>query len=405
LTTNLSNPVAASPSDHRSVELPKGNAAIHLDALRGLAAFSVMVSHWQGISYISSSNLANSNRFFAVVYFFLSIGHEWVIVFFVMSGYLVGGSVMRSIDNSRWSWRSYLFTRMTRLYVVLLPALLIGGALDWAGSHMAGGDAVYSSPTGEHALIRNGVYTLTVPILAANAVFLQTMTLPGMGDRAIEAFGSNGPLWSLSNEFWYYILFPVGLLALTNTGSSRKRAAFIASFILLSWWMGLRMVVMGIPWLLGALIHYLPHFPARGARARGLASIGALTLLFGGLALGKAWNSSIASDLCVGILVAVVIWILVHSATAALPSGYVWLARGASQSSYTLYLAHGPILVFMQAYLSPLTGAPQWQKLLAGLGVLAIMILYAQLLYQLFEKHTDLVRRKLRPYVMGSAKA
>jgi len=41
--------------------------------------------------------------------------------------------------------------------------------------------------------------------LPANVFFLQTITVP--------VYGSNSPLWSLANEFWYYLLFPLLLLA------------------------------------------------------------------------------------------------------------------------------------------------------------------------------------------------
>ena len=71
--------------------------------------------------------------------------------------------------------------RLSRLYVVLLPALLLGGALDWLGMHMAGTEAVYSGNSGMHALAFNVHSALTWPILAANGLFLQTIQLPGFG--------------------------------------------------------------------------------------------------------------------------------------------------------------------------------------------------------------------------------
>jgi len=64
--------------------------------------------------------------------------------FLVMSGYLVGGSVLRSRKAGRWSWRSYLLGCLSRLYVVLLPALLLGGLIDWFGMRQAGAQVLYS---------------------------------------------------------------------------------------------------------------------------------------------------------------------------------------------------------------------------------------------------------------------
>ena len=44
---------------------------------------------------------------------------------------------------------------------------------------------------------------------------------------------------------------------------------------------------------------------------------------------------------------------------------------------------------------------PGWHAYLVGAGVLVAILFYAQLVYELFEKNTDRVRRWIRPYVMG----
>lgn len=72
------------------------------------------------------------NPLLAAVYLASGLGQQWVIVFFVLSGYLVGGSVLRSMALDRWSWRGYLLNRMTRLYTVRVPALVLGAVLDLA---------------------------------------------------------------------------------------------------------------------------------------------------------------------------------------------------------------------------------------------------------------------------------
>src|SRR5579871_6819595 len=112
-----------------STGVPASSPSVHLDALRGFAALSVLLNHWRGAFFADYSSLAHQNPLMAAAYVASGLGHQWVIVFFVMSGYLVGGSVIRSVTEGRWSWSSYLLARLTRLYVVLLPALLLGGAL------------------------------------------------------------------------------------------------------------------------------------------------------------------------------------------------------------------------------------------------------------------------------------
>ena len=45
---------------------------------------------------------------------------------------------------------------------------------------------------------------LTARNFFGNLFYLQTIVC--------HSYGSNGPLWSIANEFWYYVLFPLGLL-------------------------------------------------------------------------------------------------------------------------------------------------------------------------------------------------
>jgi peptidoglycan/LPS O-acetylase OafA/YrhL len=379
---------------------PGESPSVHLDALRGFAAFSVLLNHMRDALFVDYEAIARHNPLTAAAYLVAGLGHQSVIVFFVLSGYLVGGSVLRSVRTGGWSWRAYLLARLSRLYVVLLPALLLGGALDWLGMHMAGTEAVYSGDSGMHALVINVHSTLTWPILAANSLFLQTINLPGTGAYAVPTFGSNGALWSLSYEFWYYLAFPALVLLLARGRSWKMRAISCLGLLAWGWFVGSSIVLLGIPWLMGASIAFLPVFPARRPWTRGLAIVLALTFFGAGLVQGKLLGS-LPSDLVLGLAVTAMIWVTLHCAKAPLPAFYVHTARRAAHSSYTLYLVHLPLLIFLKASLHLPRAYPGWHVFLAGAGVLAAIVLYAQLVYEAFEKNTDRVRRWIRPYVMG----
>ena len=385
----------------RPNSLPKGSPSVHLDALRGFAAFSVLLNHWRDAFFVDYPHLAHHNPLTAVAYLVAGLGHQWVIVFFVLSGYLVGGSVLRSVIAGRWSWRSYLLARLTRLYIVLLPALLLGGAIDWAGMHLAGPNAVYSGHSGMHALTVNVHSTLTWPALAANTMFLQTIALPGMEGRQAPAFGSNGPLWSLSNEFWYYIAFPLLVLLLVKRRTLLMRVLCGLGLLAWGWFVGADIALLGIPWLMGVLITCLPPFPAHRTWSRGLAIASALALLGGGLVIGKMIES-IFSDLVLGLAVTLLIWVTLHCATAPLPSVYVRVAHRSARSSYTLYLVHLPMLIFLKAFLHLPRSLPSWHVIVVNVALLAGTLLYAQLVYEIFEKNTDKVRTWIKPHVMGN---
>jgi peptidoglycan/LPS O-acetylase OafA/YrhL len=380
----------------RVFEPPSGNASVHLDALRGFAAFSVLLSHWRDAFFVDYPKLGHHNPLLASAYLVTGLGRQWVIVFFVLSGYLVGGSVLRSVGAERWSWRSYITARLTRLYVVLLPALLLGGLLDWSGMHLPSSDALYSGHSGMQSLKFDIHNTLTWPALAGNALFVQTIPLPGMHGHRLPTFGSNGPLWSLSNEFWYYLAFPLLVLLIAGAQPAWRRAVFALALAVWGWFCGAAIVLLGITWLMGTPIGYLPPFPATKRWTRTLAAIAALALLGLTLALGKLLHLDIM-DYVIGAAVALLIWITLHCATGELPAWYVRLSRRAAHSSYTLYLVHMPLLIFLKAAFNLPRAQPGWHMLLVSLGAITAILVYAQLVYECFEKNTDKVRAWIKP--------
>ncbi len=380
---------------------------MHLDAVRGMAAFGVLLMHWRDAFFLDSSELGLHNPAASAVYFVTTLGHQCVIVFFVLSGYLVGGSVVRSVNSGQWIWKSYLFTRLTRLYVVLLPALLLGGILDWTGMRLPGTESVYSGHSGMDALRVSVHSSLTVPTFVANCFFTQTMVLPGMGGKHVSAFGSNGPLWSLCNEFWYYLAFPLLALLLASAQSLRARVTCGIALVAWAWFVGLMITLYWIPWLAGVAIFFLPPFPSKQTSGRVLGVASALLLLGGGLVLSRLANRpdaiwpQLGADYVLSLAVAFSIWVTLHCATRPVGSNYQKLAQRSARSSYTLYLVHLPLLVFLKAAFHLPRAFPSWHGCLNSLALLLAIVVYAQLVYEVFEKHTDRVRAWIDPWVKG----
>ena len=65
------------------------------------------------------------NIFWKAFEFIVGQGHTAVIIFFVLSGYLVGKHVYLAFNTGRWSWREYAIKRLSRLWIVLIPALIL----------------------------------------------------------------------------------------------------------------------------------------------------------------------------------------------------------------------------------------------------------------------------------------
>lgn len=373
---------------------PSDSASICLDALRGIAAIGVFASHWRDCLFKDHSQLQTHNPLTAAAYVASGLGHQWVVVFFVLSGYLVGGSVLRQASQGRWSWGDYMFNRLTRLYMVLIPALLLGGLIDLVGLHFFAASDVYSAHHGMRLMVATPGSHLTLKILLGNYLFLQGILVP--------VFGTNGPLWSLSYEFWYYITFPLLFLALWKKSRLLRRVLSLIALFAVLRFVGWKIDLMGLIWLMGAGIHWLPavglssHVQRMAVLATGIAAT------CGCLLWCKEAKSPVSDDV-LGVVVALLVYCLLHF-TRDLSLGWAsTVIRHSANSSYTLYLVHLPLLILVTAWI----GQPRWEpngiELLYAALVFFGVLAYSQILYQAFEKHTDDVRRWLKSNVLRRA--
>jgi len=62
-----------------------------LDMARWISAFLVVLHHFRNNLFVGWEQLADKTIFAKVFYFVSLLGHESVMVFFVLSGFFVGG--------------------------------------------------------------------------------------------------------------------------------------------------------------------------------------------------------------------------------------------------------------------------------------------------------------------------
>jgi Predicted acyltransferases len=148
--------------------------SLYLDLVRFSAAFLVLLSH------------ANVRALSERVIPFSNFGHSAVVVFFVLSGFVIAYVT----ETKERAARDYIASRMARIYSVALPALIVTIAVDALGAHLA--PALYAGETThDWGLLR----------FASSLAFMNEFW-----GISITAF-SNVPYWSLCYEVWYYILF------------------------------------------------------------------------------------------------------------------------------------------------------------------------------------------------------
>ena len=66
-----------------------------LDVVRGLSAIAVCAGHLRSVMFVDYSNLQTPSLLQKVFYGLTGLGHQAVMVFFVLSGFFVGGSILR----------------------------------------------------------------------------------------------------------------------------------------------------------------------------------------------------------------------------------------------------------------------------------------------------------------------
>lgn len=361
-----------------------------LDLFRAAAAFAVVVSHARPLFMVSAVDGQVLSPLSRTLYLLSGYGHQAVMVFFVLSGYLVGGTVLRSVRDGRWSWRKYLTQRGTRLYVVLLPALVLTLCWDWGEQRLSSGQVANDDTAVANIRSETIREHTSVATFAGNVAFLQTVVVPPLG--------SNTPLWSLANEFWYYLVFPMAWLAVAGRNIAvRKRVAFLAAVGVTLGLLGTKIAIYFPIWLLGVLVAGLPESTIIQRKAvRRTLSLIALVGLAGLMAvvgLGKLKNE-LLSDYLIGFAFALLVYALKHSRrpTASLTARR-WVG-GFADFSYTLYLVHLPPLICLRAWLTYesawVPGTTTWPKL--GL-IVAAVVGYAYLLSLVTERQTERVRR------------
>lgn len=176
----------------------KRATSVYLDLIRVLAAAVVFFGH--AYPQRLTGGLPGLWRF-------ESLGHDAVMVFFVLSGFVIAYAA----DRKERTLADYSISRFARLYSVVVPALALTVVADAIGSRL--------SPS----LYDASWFASDLPLwrIAANLLFVNELWF-----QSVRPF-SNVPFWSLGYEFWYYALFaavcylrawhrPIGLLIIST---------------------------------------------------------------------------------------------------------------------------------------------------------------------------------------------
>jgi peptidoglycan/LPS O-acetylase OafA/YrhL len=232
-----------------SVAMPKTSASgrvRHLDGIRGIAILTVFIVHWVG---------RRSPAFKG--------GYIGVDIFFVLSGFIITALLLRR----RPTYGRFLTDRLRRLYPPLLGALAGGVVLAWVWPE----SALSVDATVKHALV--AMTQLSAPWESAKISPLDPFSMT----------------WSLSIEWYFYLLWPLAVVRLRNLDPSRAaRISLIAAGIIYvmavgqpAWWFYYGPLARFAELLIGAAVAFWmsKHEVVRPRRGQTVSLVAALIFI------------------------------------------------------------------------------------------------------------------------------
>ncbi len=346
------------------------NLSIWLDVIRTLAAQAVVFGHMRQILFINPNTDSNNSLIQSFISILSSVPHEAVVIFFVISGYLVGGRVISDFLAKHFCFSIFISNRLTRLLIVLIPALLLTAAFDYFSFNYGNGANILISRQPFYPKWWAEVNTFSVQSFLINASFLQMI----VGFQ----FGTNLSLWSLSNEFWYYLFLPFLMATLFYQGNRRLLFLIFTSLIMLLFIFSAKEHDPDRPiyyfynlliWLLGAFAFFINN-RSRLILSCFLLSFIAILIYFTSNipVIPSHLESLIKQDFLIGIGTVITIRLLGFVPVALLKKSFSFLAS----YSFSLYVLHLPF-VFL--------GMSFNQKLGEGLSYDIIGLCYFLLLW------------------------
>jgi peptidoglycan/LPS O-acetylase OafA/YrhL len=302
--------------------------SIYLDFLRLVAAIDVFISHSNNFlfPYLSIGLLAS--------------GREAVAIFFILSGFVINFVV----TNKEFGWRKYAIARISRIYPVAIIAIIATLVLDFAGRAINPQHYDYLNTLLKGFMVRENLES-----------FFRYLTFTNQFWFSHTVFGSDEPYWSLGFEVPYYVAF-----GLFSFFPGKYRIPVTAIWMLIC---GPKIALYFPLWLMGALAYRITQ--RRPIRSPRVGVILFVVSIFG-LLLLRRLVSHIATDMyhpydlsqeinnfIYVMLLGSFLSLNIISFDAAFGGRFNvggWMKRTirwAAGRSFTLYLVHQPMLVFV----------------------------------------------------------
>lgn len=326
------------------------NQHVSLESLRGMAAVTVAVAHVVQFFIV---------RFYPEAFIYIIFAAQSsVMVFFSMSGFLIGKSIQsNSHKNGSFMLSVYAESRFKRIYPPLILSIALIVVLNYVSPYVFEATNSLLSSSGKSTMAGKFDYT--------PAQILSALTFTNGISAPIIQF--NQPLWSLPLEVWYYAI--AGLLF------TRKQLTVIAAFIIFACISSFKFefFVYSFVWFSGLVASYMPA--ARG-RCKIVAHLVLLALACVSLKLGFlfAGKDVILAyyNAAFGLFFTAFIYVFLVTHNKR-----VSILNNTSGYSYTLYITHYPILYFFLGMFEVSVKNDLFISILVGLVAICSALVFA----------------------------
>lgn len=350
-----------------------------LDTMRFLAAFMVLLSHARNTFSPPFGDLPidQQNIFSMAFTLFCRMGHEAVIVFFVLSGFLVGGRGFERIKDGSMNVGSYAIDRFARICPPLLAAILF----------------YYIT-----SLVIPGT-----PYSWATAIG-NLFSLQGICCKSLVS-----PFWSLSYEVWFYII--LGALALLL--KAKKDGKIILGMIVFVaatsvFVLGLKMHYLLI-WMMGAVAYLArPQKKNKWVLLLSLVGLFAAILYYQLSKDTKSIEFAVegSNNELIEVIMSLMVCLLIQQVILYEPKKSVskWIEKkvgGMAKFSYTLYLSHRIVFLWIVAFV---WAKDSCQFTLSGIVRFMIIIIatlfICWLLYLVSERYSPSIKKYMKKQLL-----
>jgi len=310
------------------------------DILRALSSFFVLLGHTYQSLILPRVEVSP-----IITKVIFALAEYSVMVFFALSGYMITLSIYKNVSDSyftSFNANKFFKDRLIRLYPPLILSTLIAVIVYFLSHEL-----------GLELLDHNGKKIVELGVgIHASLFFLQNLF--------VDLFPTplmNSPLWSLSHEFWFYVIGMLSVLVIVN----KKGVALLCLLVLV-----LTLIILGkwqpfflgfLVWLMGGGLAILRQNRTKIGK-KGFFCLSVLllvSLILWSLFFTKIFNldwfeAKYIFGFCFILSLTMFLYYQGRFLNQLICNNQLFLFLQKSASySYTLYLIHWPLLIFIHS--------------------------------------------------------